>query len=89
MVCAALASVLHVTGHPSQSHHCHPIVVFQFPLFNCHPQIAAVVFIDIVTIAVAIAIIAVAVAVAIAVAVTVTVTISAVAVAAIIVNGAS
>jgi hypothetical protein len=36
--------------HPSPSHCCHPIVVVKLPLSNHHPQIAAVVAIDIVAV---------------------------------------
>jgi len=37
---AALASVLHVAGHPSSSHRSCPIIVVQSPLSNCRPRIA-------------------------------------------------
>ncbi len=40
---AALASVLHVAGHPSPTHCCHPIVVVRLPSFYHCPQNAAVV----------------------------------------------
>ena len=65
----ALARILHVTGRPSPSHLRHPIVVVQSPLFNCCPQLATVVFIDIVAIGGGGGIIAFAIAVVIAVAV--------------------
>ncbi len=50
MVGAALASILHVAGCPSPSHHCRPIVVIQLPLSYHRPQNAAVVIINIVSI---------------------------------------
>jgi hypothetical protein len=86
--CAALASVLHVaaTHHhhiivvPSL-YHCCPIVVVKLPLSNCHPQIAAVVVIDIFAVGSGSGIIAIAVAVAVAV--------SPIAIVAVIVNVAS
>ncbi len=36
--------------HPSPSHHCRPIIVVKSPLSNRHPQMAAVVVIDIVSV---------------------------------------
>jgi hypothetical protein len=47
---AALASVLHVAGHPLPSHLCHPIVIVQSLSSYCRPHNAAVVVIDIVSI---------------------------------------
>ncbi len=64
---AALASILHVPGHPSPSHHSHPIVVVPLLMSNCCPRFAAIVFIDIVAISGGDGIIAVANAIAVAV----------------------
>jgi hypothetical protein len=93
---AALASVLHVAGHPLPSHHCCPIVVIQSPSSNRHPRIATVVFINIVAVIGGNGIIAVAIAIAIAIAITVAiafavsaVAISAIAVVIVIVDVAS
>ncbi len=73
---AALASILHVAGHPLPSHCHHPIVVVQLSSSNCRPQIAAVVFIDIIAIVVGGGIIAIAIAVAVTIVVAVTVAIA-------------
>jgi hypothetical protein len=68
---AALASVLHVAGHPSPSHCCRPIILVQLPSSNHRPQSAAVVFINSVADNGGGGIIAVAVAIAVAIPVTV------------------
>jgi hypothetical protein len=65
---AALASNLHVAGQPLPSHWCCPIIIVQLPLSNCCPQIAAVVFINIVAVVGGSGIISVAIAVTVAVA---------------------
>jgi hypothetical protein len=71
---AALASVLHVAGHPLPSHHCPPIAIVQLPPSNCHPQIAIVVFINIVAIGGSSGIIAIAVSISVAIAVAISTT---------------
>jgi hypothetical protein len=77
-------SILHVAGHPSPTHCCHPIVVVQSPLFYHCPQKAAVV-VDIAAVGSGGGIVTIAVAVAVAIAVAV----SAIAVIAVIVDIAS
>ncbi len=79
---AALASILHVAGHPSPSHHCRPIVVVQLQWLNCCPWITAIVVIDIVAISGGSGGI-------ITIATAITITISAINVVAVIVNIAS
>jgi hypothetical protein len=58
----------HVAGHPSPSHHHHPIIVVQLPLSNRHHLIATIVFIDSVAVSGGGGIVAVAIAIATAVA---------------------
>jgi hypothetical protein len=70
----------------SSSHCCCPIAVVQMPLSNCHPQIAAIVVIDIFAVGGGGSIITVAVAVAITIG---AIAISAIAVVAVIVDVAS
>jgi hypothetical protein len=82
----ALANVLHVAGCLLPSHCHHPIVIIQLPLPNCHPRIAAVVFINIIAIGGGGSIIAVAIAVAINVTIAVAIAISAITFTAVIVD---
>jgi hypothetical protein len=77
---AALASVLHIAGHPLPSHCCHPIVVIQLLSSNCRPQITTVIFIDIVIVGSGSGIIAIAITI------TVAVTVFAIAVVAVIID---
>ncbi len=61
----ALASVMHVAGRPLPSHRCPPIVIVQSLSSYCHPQNAAVVIIDIVSIGSGDSIVTIAITIAI------------------------
>jgi hypothetical protein len=86
---AALASILHVPGHPLPSHCCCPIVVIQSPSSNCPAWIATVVFIKIVAVVGGGGTIAVAVAIAVAVTVAIAIAVSTITAIAVIVKVAS